>query len=85
MKLERAFDILFHQLETLPRPDCLSAKTGGQWQSLSSTEVMEAVNAVSLGLLQQGLVDMGRSIGIAGSPRCLMQGCFQAGLPWEGR
>ncbi|WP_287877678.1 long-chain fatty acid--CoA ligase [Aquitalea sp.] len=56
MKLERAFDILFHQLETLPRTDCLSAKTGGQWQSLSSTEVMEAVNAVSLGLLQQGIV-----------------------------
>ncbi|WP_153010797.1 AMP-binding protein, partial [Aquitalea magnusonii] len=56
MKLERAFDILFHQLETLPRADCLSAKTGKQWQSLSSREVMEAVNAVSLGLLQQGMV-----------------------------
>ncbi|MBV8680988.1 MAG: long-chain fatty acid--CoA ligase [Aquitalea sp.] len=56
MKLERAFDILFHQLETLPRPDCLSAKSGKQWQSLSSTEVMEAVNAVSLGLLQQGIL-----------------------------
>lgn len=56
MKLERAFDILFHQLETLPRADCLSAKTGKQWQSLSSADVMEAVNAVSLGLLQLGMV-----------------------------
>lgn len=56
MKLERAFDILFHQLETLPRPDCLSSKTAGQWQSLSSAEVMEAVNALSLGLLQHGIV-----------------------------
>lgn len=56
MKLERAFDILFHQLETLPRADCLSAKTGKQWQSLSSSDVMEAVNAVSLGLLQLGMV-----------------------------
>ena len=56
MKLERAFDILFHQLETLPRADCLSAKTGQQWQSLSSADVMEAVNAVSLGLLQLGMV-----------------------------
>jgi long-chain acyl-CoA synthetase len=56
MKLERAFDILFHQLETLPRADCLSAKTGKQWQLLSSADVMEAVNAVSLGLLQLGMV-----------------------------
>lgn len=56
MKPERAFDILFHQLETLPRPDCLSIKAGKQWHTLSSSEVMEAVNAVSLGLLKHGLL-----------------------------
>ena len=56
MKPERAFDILFHQLETLPRADCLSAKTDGQWQSISSSAVMEAVNSLSMGLLQQGIV-----------------------------
>lgn len=64
MKLERAFDILFHQLETLPRPDCLSAKTDGQWQSMSSSAVMEAVNALSLGLLQQG-IQRGDTVAIA--------------------
>nr|WP_199102118.1 long-chain fatty acid--CoA ligase [Aquitalea sp. ASV11] len=64
MKLERAFDILFHQLETLPRPDCLSAKADGKWQSMSSSTVMEAVNALSLGLLQQG-IQRGDTVAIA--------------------
>lgn len=64
MKLERAFDILFHQLESLPRPDCLSGKVDGKWQSMSSSTVMETVNALSLGLLQQG-IQRGDTVAIA--------------------
>ncbi|OHX18173.1 AMP-dependent synthetase/ligase [Chromobacterium sphagni] len=55
MKTKRVFDILYHQLATHPRPDCLAAKTGKAWRQLSTTEVRDTVNRVSLGLLELGI------------------------------
>ncbi|OWY37884.1 long-chain fatty acid--CoA ligase [Xenophilus sp. AP218F] len=64
MKLERAFDILKHQLETHPRSDCLAAKSGKQWRMLSTEQVQDTVNRVSLGLLDLG-ISRGDKVAIA--------------------
>ncbi|MGL6070358.1 AMP-dependent synthetase/ligase [Craterilacuibacter sp.] len=56
MKLERAFDFLYHQLETQPRHDCLSSRKGKQWITLSTPEVVETVNRVSHGFVKSGIV-----------------------------
>ncbi|TIC78970.1 AMP-dependent synthetase/ligase [Crenobacter intestini] len=55
MKLERAFDILYRQLESHPRADCLSARKGKQWVKLSTPEVVETINRVSHGFLRLGI------------------------------
>lgn len=55
MKLERAFDLFFHQLTHHPRSDCLSAREGKQWRTLSTAQVKTAVDHASLGLLQLGI------------------------------
>lgn len=55
MKTKRVFDILYHQLATHPRQDCLAAKSGKAWRQLSTTEVRDTVNRVSLGLLELGI------------------------------
>lgn len=55
MKLERVFDILSHQLESYPRADCLAAKAGKSWRQLSTSEVRDTVDRLSLGLLELGI------------------------------
>ncbi|WP_293764912.1 long-chain fatty acid--CoA ligase [uncultured Aquitalea sp.] len=55
MKPERAFDILFQQLQQYPRTDCLSSRDGKLWQTLSTRDVIDTVNRMSLGLLAFGI------------------------------
>ncbi|WP_151087531.1 AMP-dependent synthetase/ligase [Hymenobacter baengnokdamensis] len=55
MDARRSFDILAVQLEKSPKPDALAAKTDGQYVPLSSQQVQQQANLVSLGLLSLGL------------------------------
>ncbi|MGI4832846.1 MAG: AMP-dependent synthetase/ligase [Janthinobacterium lividum] len=56
MDVRRSFDILAHQLEKFPKPDALASKPhGGAYQPLSSQQVQDQANLVSLGLLKLGL------------------------------
>ncbi|RZK32906.1 MAG: long-chain fatty acid--CoA ligase, partial [Hymenobacter sp.] len=54
--VRRSFDILTNQLEKYPKPDALAGKPhGGTYQPLSSQQVQDQANLVSLGLLKLGL------------------------------
>ncbi|NML66401.1 long-chain fatty acid--CoA ligase [Hymenobacter sp. RP-2-7] len=56
MDARRSFDILAHQLEKFPKPDALAGKPhGGTYAPLSSQQVQDQANLVSLGLLKLGL------------------------------
>ncbi|TGE20324.1 long-chain fatty acid--CoA ligase [Hymenobacter aquaticus] len=55
MEVRRSFDILSHQLATAPKADSLAAKIDGTWQKISTQQVIDHANQVSLGLLQLGL------------------------------
>ena len=55
MDVRRSFDILANQLEKSPKTDALAAKIDGRYQPLSSQQVQDQANLVSLGLLKLGL------------------------------
>ncbi|RZK30362.1 MAG: long-chain fatty acid--CoA ligase, partial [Hymenobacter sp.] len=55
MDVRRSFDILANQLEKFPKSDALAAKLNGQYKPLSSQQVQDQTNLVSLGLLKLGL------------------------------
>jgi len=55
MDVRRSFDILANQLEKFPKPDALAAKINGRYEPLSTQQVQEQTNLVSLGLLKLGL------------------------------
>ncbi len=55
MDVRRSFDILVNQLEKFPKSDSLAAKINGRYTPLSSQQVQEQANLVSLGLLKLGL------------------------------
>jgi long-chain acyl-CoA synthetase len=55
MDVRRAFDILPHQIATAPKPDALASKIDGQWVPLSSQQLLDQANLVSLGLVSLGL------------------------------
>ena len=55
MDVRRAFDILPHQVASLPKPDALASKIDGQWVPISSQELLDQANRVSLGLVSLGL------------------------------
>ncbi len=55
MDVRRSFDILASQLEKFPQADALAAKIDGRYVPLSSQQVQEQTNLVSLGLLKLGL------------------------------
>ncbi|RZK18526.1 MAG: long-chain fatty acid--CoA ligase [Hymenobacter sp.] len=55
MDVRRSFDILANQLNKFPQSDALAAKIKGQYQPLSSQQVQDQANLVSLGLLRLGL------------------------------
>ena len=55
MDVSRAFDILAHQINTSPKNDALVAKIDGLWVPMSSQQVQDQANLVSLGLMALGL------------------------------
>ncbi|MFD2718735.1 AMP-dependent synthetase/ligase, partial [Hymenobacter monticola] len=55
MDVRRAFDILPHQIATAPKPDALASKIDGQWVPISSQQLLDQANLVSLGLVSLGL------------------------------
>ncbi|MGI4738550.1 MAG: AMP-dependent synthetase/ligase [Janthinobacterium lividum] len=55
MSVRRSFDILTNQLATFPKADALAAKLNGHYVPLSSQQVQDQANLVSLGLLKLGL------------------------------
>ncbi|MGI4742201.1 MAG: AMP-dependent synthetase/ligase [Janthinobacterium lividum] len=55
MDVRRSFDILANQLAKFPQPDALAGKIGGHYVPLSSQQVQDQANLVSLGLLTLGL------------------------------
>ncbi|MVN77988.1 AMP-binding protein [Hymenobacter sp. HMF4947] len=55
MDVRRSFDILANQLEKFPKSDALAAKIDGQYMPLSTQQVQEQTDLVSLGLLSLGL------------------------------
>jgi len=55
MDVRRSFDILTHQIGTAPKSDALAAKLDGQWVPISSQQVQDQANLVSLGLVSLGL------------------------------
>ena len=55
MLARRSFDIIAAQLEKFPKSDSLAAKINGRYEPLSTQQVQEQTNLVSLGLLKLGL------------------------------
>lgn len=55
MEVRRSFDILTHQIATAPKADALAAKIDDQWVPISSQQVQDQANLVSLGLVSLGL------------------------------
>ncbi|RYU83772.1 AMP-dependent synthetase/ligase [Hymenobacter persicinus] len=55
MEVRRSFDILTHQLATTPKTDALAAKINGTWEKISTQQLQDNVNQVSLGLLELGI------------------------------
>lgn len=55
MESKRLFDCLDYQLSHFPKADMLAAKTDGKWQPYSTEQVQATVNALSAGLLKQGI------------------------------
>jgi long-chain acyl-CoA synthetase len=55
MDVHRSFDILTKQIANFPKADALAGKINGQYQPLSSQQVQDQANLVSLGLLKLGL------------------------------
>ena len=55
MDTRRSFDVLAHQIAETPKTDAFTAKLNGTWTPLSSQQMQDAANRVSLGLLALGL------------------------------
>lgn len=55
MKITRAFDFLYHQLENFPKADSLNYKYDGQWKSFTTEEVVNISREVGMGLIASGL------------------------------
>ncbi len=55
MDTRRSFDVLAHQIAETPKNDAFTAKIDGHWTPLSSQQMQDAANLVSLGLLALGL------------------------------
>lgn len=52
---QRLFDCIEHQLQSSPLEDMFAGKENGVWKKFSTREVADTVNALSAGLLQQGI------------------------------
>lgn len=64
----RLFDIIHYQNAKYPKSDCYGYKANGQWLKVSTAEVLEKANKVSLSLLKLG-VKPGDKIAIVSNNR----------------
>lgn len=55
MEVKRLFDIPYYQLEKFPQNDALCDKINGEWIKTSTQSYLDQANAVSRGLLKQGI------------------------------
>ncbi len=55
MQVTRLFDILHSKAKTGVIPDALVTKINGEWKPMSTTEVIETADRLSLGLLEAGI------------------------------
>ena len=60
----KLFDILHYQNQHFPQEKCITTKYNGTWKSLSTSEVVEQVNQLSLAFIEMG-VQPGDKIAIA--------------------
>jgi len=63
MEVTRLFDALYYQKEQFPKKDALAAKVKGQWEKVSTDELIDTVNKLSSGVLSLGL-NPGDKVGI---------------------
>ncbi|WP_400192403.1 AMP-dependent synthetase/ligase [Hymenobacter sp. B81] len=55
MDVRRSFDILPRQLSNFPKADCLASKQNGQWAKISTQQLRDKAEQVSLGLRKIGI------------------------------
>lgn len=53
--IKRIFDLHLHQLNNYPKEDALTSKVNGNWEPLSTQEMIEQAEAIASGLLEMGL------------------------------
>jgi len=63
MQVTRLFDALYYQKEQFPKTDALTTKVNGQWEKVSTDELIDTVNKLSSGVLSLGL-NPGDKVGI---------------------
>lgn len=63
MEIKRLFDCIYHQLETFPLEKSFIYKSGDEWKSFSTQEIVDKANAISRGLLKLG-VQPGEKVGV---------------------
>lgn len=63
MEIRRLFDCIYYQLEKFPLKESFTYKSGNEWKSFSTQEIVDKANAMSRGLLKLG-VQPGDKIGV---------------------
>jgi len=63
MQITRLFDALYFQKEKFPRADALASKINGNWEKVSTDQLIDTVNQLSSGMLAHGL-QPGDKVGI---------------------
>jgi long-chain acyl-CoA synthetase len=58
----RLFDFVYEQAEKYPKPDFFVEKINGNWDPISTKEVIELTNKLSAGLLKLGLGSLNKSV-----------------------
>jgi long-chain acyl-CoA synthetase len=55
MQITKLFESLYYQKEQFPKTDALASKVNGQWEKVSTDQLIETVNKLSQGVLAYGL------------------------------
>ena len=63
MEITRLFDCIYYQLEKFPLEKSFTYKSGNEWKSFSTQEIVDKANAMSRGLLKLGVLP-GDKIGV---------------------
>jgi long-chain acyl-CoA synthetase len=66
----RLFDFIYFQQENCPLDVAMTSKVAGEWKSYSTSEVIEAVNLASKGLLKLGVQPGDKIALISHNNRC---------------